>query len=738
MPDIKRLNYFTSQFLVEQDFNDEQAYHVGMRRRLNRSLHSWGVADSGLVVEKTGPKEVTIGPGMAIDKDGREIVLLSSSVVSLSTFVANTDVYVSLQYQDVQDQADRYTAGGVNNYVRWTERPQVVAAVAQPLSDGSVIPLAKVRMDASGNAGTPDQSIRRIAGSKIDPGSNLGIRTTAPNYPLSLGSVMANTKLAIWDNGAGGVAFGLGAQTNQFRFHLNGTSDRFSFLNGAGGTEVLTVAGSGNVGIGTSQPGAKLEINGGDLLLKGAAEDAGDIVFKSGSGTQKARIWSQAAAGTGLFLSSGDGTADVAIDSSGRVGLGTDSPDRSLSIVNATGSNYMNVKDGTREILLGVETAGGVLSVMTNHDLVIRAGSNSEKMRITAAGNVGIGTTSPGTRLHVIGGSPSVGGVVIEGAGGATPALELKDQAATPNRWWVGSGVSTGTDGKFAIYDFRQSAHRLVIDTSGKVGIGTTAPGAKLEVVGSGADSIDLKVNGRIQSNSNDGGLWVAGDRFVGGLNTNQLGLWNNNGWRLVVQNNGDVTIGGNLSTHGRSVIPRSGWAGGIKTWDVEAEGSLWAQNAFKPGGGGWGDLSDINLKKNVASLENALDRLLQLRGVTFEWKDPDDHGGLSGCQIGLVAQEVEEVFPDWVGSFPDGTKHVTVRGFEALTIEAFRELHAIVGSLRRRVEAIEQRLGVAVAAAPSAEGEAGTGESEQKDLGAETPKSARKRPRKSDAEQAG
>ena len=82
MADIKRLNYFNSQFLVEKDFNDEQAYHLGMRRRHNRTLHTWGVADGGLSVTKTSDgKGVSIGLGMAIDRDGQEIVLLDAQIV---------------------------------------------------------------------------------------------------------------------------------------------------------------------------------------------------------------------------------------------------------------------------------------------------------------------------------------------------------------------------------------------------------------------------------------------------------------------------------------------------------------------------------------------------------------------------------------------------------------------------------------------------------------------------------
>ena len=78
---------------------------------------------------------------------------------------------------------------------------------------------------------------------------NVGIGTTNPNYPLSFGSNLANTKLAIWDGGANGVAFGLGVQGGQFRFHLNQASDRFSFLNGANGTELVTISGNGDVAL---------------------------------------------------------------------------------------------------------------------------------------------------------------------------------------------------------------------------------------------------------------------------------------------------------------------------------------------------------------------------------------------------------------------------------------------------------------------------------------------------------
>jgi hypothetical protein len=99
--------------------------------------------------------------------------------------------------------------------------------------------------------------------------------------------------------------------------------------------------------------------------------------------------------------------------------------------------------------------------------------------------------------------------------------------------------------------------------------------------------------------------------------------------------------------------------------------------NAYKPGGGSWSSTSDERLKKNIQPLTGVLDKLLALRGVSFEYKDPEKIHELPGERIGMIAQEVEKVFPDWVSTGADGYKRLTYRGFEALTVEALRELRA-------------------------------------------------------------
>jgi len=114
---------------------------------------------------------------------------------------------------------------------------------------------------------------------------------------------------------------------------------------------------------------------------------------------------------------------------------------------------------------------------------------------------------------------------------------------------------------------------------------------------------------------------------------------------------------------------------------------------AAKPGGGAWTDTSDIRLKKSVRTIENALGKILTLRGVEFEWNGNERARLLPGTQMGMISQEVETVFPQWVGTDRQGYKDLTIRGFEALTVEAMRELKAENGELKAENETLKNRL---------------------------------------------
>jgi hypothetical protein len=161
MTDIKRLNYFTSQFLGEKDFNEEQGYHVDMRRRHNRLLHSWGIAD-GLAVTRGGNKTVSVGAGTAIDKNGNEIVLRDPATKDLGAFGADKWIWLTLKYHE--ELTDR-TQGGDT---RWVERPTIEADTTLPAQDGSVIVVGKIWTDAGGDIKGIYPDLRKTAGPRGD------------------------------------------------------------------------------------------------------------------------------------------------------------------------------------------------------------------------------------------------------------------------------------------------------------------------------------------------------------------------------------------------------------------------------------------------------------------------------------------------------------------------------------------------------------------------------------------
>jgi hypothetical protein len=86
------------------------------------------------------------------------------------------------------------------------------------------------------------------------------------------------------------------------------------------------------------------------------------------------------------------------------------------------------------------------------------------------------------------------------------------------------------------------------------------------------------------------------------------------------------------------------------------------------------------------------MDQLLQLRGVTYEWKAPEEPSRKTGTQVGFIAQEVEKVFPKWVDEDSKGFKAIVMPPMQlaALEVESIRTLKAENDELRKRVDALE------------------------------------------------
>lgn len=125
--DIKRLYFYERQFLRTRDFQDEQAYHIEMRRRPLIAHHTWGIV-VGLEIKQDATSKIwSVQPGMAVDGFGREIVVFAPKPLDtnqiarqLAGVTTSTNLNIWLDYQvertnrpapgyEVCDQKDQFT-----------------------------------------------------------------------------------------------------------------------------------------------------------------------------------------------------------------------------------------------------------------------------------------------------------------------------------------------------------------------------------------------------------------------------------------------------------------------------------------------------------------------------------------------------------------------------------------------------------------------------------------------------
>jgi hypothetical protein len=226
---------------------------------------------------------------------------------------------------------------------------------------------------------------------RVTADGNVGIGTSSPSVRLSLGNDNANTKLAIWDGGTSGV-MGFGVSPSQFRIHLPSPSNRFSFLDAPSGNEVMTILGSGNVGIGTSNPSERLHVNGNIRL----ADDRSIFGLDMLVGYNDLKLYGDATGGPDLYIAA-----------NGNVGIGTSSPSVRLSLGNDNANTKLAIWDGGTSGVMGLGVGPNQfrlhLANTSNRFSFLDAPSGNEIMTILGSGNVGIGTSSPQARLHVSG-----------------------------------------------------------------------------------------------------------------------------------------------------------------------------------------------------------------------------------------------------------------------------------------------------------------------------------------------
>jgi len=111
---------------------------------------------------------------------------------------------------------------------------------------------------------------------------------------------------------------------------------------------------------------------------------------------------------------------------------------------------------------------------------------------------------------------------------------------------------------------------------------------------------------------------------------------------------------------------------------------------------------SDINLKENINEISNPLEKLQEIRGVSFDWKDSyikkkggEDDYFVRKHDIGVIAQEVEKVLPEIVAERDDGTKAVKYEKLTALLIESIKEQQKLIETQQKQIEMIIKYLDI-------------------------------------------
>ena len=539
----------------------------------------------------------------------------------------------------------------------------------------------------------------------------------------------------------------IGINGTSLEFHVNETS-----------TPRMVIDSSGNVGIGTSSPGASLSVYNAttaSMLLQGdsttqysigrfssdttgpiistrkyrgsvaspsaviSGDSSGTVNFAVFGGTNLRNIaniigsvdtYTSDTDITGIlrFGTSPSGAATpterMRIDSSGNVGIGTSSPAYELDVYKATSAvDYIAgrfVSDaavtGQSQTWVKFEKAstyggaiGGYLNQGVNSGLLFGTQNGSatptERMRIDASGNVGIGssaTTVARFRIESIASGANQWCWFNTNTGSATPNAAITSGIALGGNYSNGSSegnVIYGTYLTFAKWNGTTYSETMRIDSSGNVGIGTASPasiGGLLSVVGNGAagtgyfrnlattgiTSDQLQVS--VAQSTSLSSVYLA--RFYTNVSVSPAVAFH-------VKGDGEGYFAGNVGIGTASPAQKLHVVGNIvATGDITTA------------------YSDDRLKNISGPITNALNKVNTLSGFYYTPNDLAISLGIDDNQqlrVGVSAQQVQAIMPEVVKESPIDKDYLTVQ-YEKLVpllIEAIKELTAKVAELEKR-----------------------------------------------------
>jgi len=402
-----------------------------------------------------------------------------------------------------------------------------------------------------------------------------------------------------------------GADTS-IQFNQSGVFGGSSNLAWNYGTNTLGVTGaaniSGNVGIGTTTPISRLTVSANNNATDGlyvtntstgaSAQAWLNVVAQGWTGIQ---LIQNQASGTALFYTAdnipmifvNNSTERMRITAAGNVGIGTSSPSSLLHIVGATDPVLTVTAASSGSAWLSLNGISSAVVHNPNNVPTVFTTNGTERMRVTAAGNVGIGTSSPSYLLQVAGigyfntalginqdptswysfspllvaaktqnaetiigiGNGTVGTAasttlkMIGGTANSYIDMRLSDNNGSP---YFADSYGAGVN--FAAWFFG-GTERMRITAAGNVGIGNSAPSYLLDVNGTGRFSGSLLVNGTINAYyTGKSGLLInedsSGNVFINQQDNGPLILNTNNTERMRISAAGNVGIGTNAPAY--------------------------------------------------------------------------------------------------------------------------------------------------------------------------------------------
>jgi uncharacterized protein YaiE (UPF0345 family) len=409
--------------------------------------------------------------GSAVAATGR-----IGAIRSDSAFTGDTDIFISTQYNSVLSEKLRVTSDG-NIGIGTTAPSQKLDVVGNLAFSGSLMPAGEAGSagqflisQGSGAAPVwtstiPATSMKWNDLTSPDGDLNLAMGTHSTTFDWATGTGTNNLFSLISANAANGTGSLLNIAT--------GTSSSISPLRvRAGTTESLFVSSTGNVGIGTTAPSQKLDVNG-NVQLAGGGGDHNFIRIGYGDDPNRGTVVQ-----SGYYLSGNLNYQSIFAHNAMLQQSGSSSVYEKLrSDLTAYGLR-MSHHDGGFDFF----SLTGSSAPYTHNSLV----------RISAAGNVGIGTTNPTVKLDVSGGmgrfSDASGRTIQIGSDNASLLAHIGTTTShnfsivTNNapvaRYFSGGGLSLGS----TYYSSAAPTDGLLVE--GNVGIGTTNPREKLEVNG--------------------------------------------------------------------------------------------------------------------------------------------------------------------------------------------------------------------------------------------------------------